>query len=242
MKDWSLTIVLGSLHDGIEQSLTATRESLAHSTSKGDASEGAWLRLLSTYLPSRYQAASAHVADSEGNFSDQIDVVIFDRQYTPFILVHEGSKIIPAESVYAVFEAKQVIDARTVRYAAEKVASVRRLHRTNQPIPHAGGTYKPRPLPEILGGILALESGWKQPLGRHLREALGRGDGSSRLGWLDLGCVAKHGTFQSTDDGGWKILEQPRATTAFLFELIARLQASATVPMLDVRAYAKWIG
>jgi hypothetical protein len=28
---------------------------------------------------------------------------------------------------------------------------------------------------------------------------------------------------------------------AFLFELIARLQAIATVPMIDVRAYAEWL-
>jgi hypothetical protein len=32
-----------------------------------------------------------------------------------------------------------------------------------------------------------------------------------------------------------------KAATAFLFELIARLQACATVPMIDIRAYAKWL-
>ena len=46
-------------------------------------------------LAPRYQAATAHVVDSEGNFSDQIDVVVFDRQYSPFIFTFEGQKIIP---------------------------------------------------------------------------------------------------------------------------------------------------
>ena len=32
-----------------------------------------------------------------------------------------------------------------------------------------------------------------------------------------------------------------KAATAFLLELIAKLQASATVPMIDVRAYAEWL-
>ena len=32
-----------------------------------------------------------------------------------------------------------------------------------------------------------------------------------------------------------------RAATAFLLELIARLQVEATVPMIDVRAYAKFL-
>ena len=32
-----------------------------------------------------------------------------------------------------------------------------------------------------------------------------------------------------------------KPATAFLFELIARLQSIATVPMIDIRAYAKWL-
>jgi hypothetical protein len=32
-----------------------------------------------------------------------------------------------------------------------------------------------------------------------------------------------------------------KPATAFLLELIARLQEKATVPMIDVRAYARWL-
>jgi hypothetical protein len=32
-----------------------------------------------------------------------------------------------------------------------------------------------------------------------------------------------------------------KPATAFLFELIARLQDIATVPMIDIRAYASWL-
>src|SRR5207247_1078433 len=106
----------------------------------------------------RYQAATAHVVDSKGVFSEQIDVVIFDRQYSPFIFRYEGQTIIPAESVYAVFEAKQTINAAQVGYAQHKVASVRALHRTSLPIPYARGTYPPKPLIQIYGGLLAFES------------------------------------------------------------------------------------
>ena len=108
-------------------------QSFAHPGTKGDASENAWLDLLSTYLPQRYQAAKAHVVDSRGTFSDQIDVVVYDRQYSPFIFRYEAQTIIPAESVYAVFEAKQTLNAEHVRYARAKVATVRQLHRTSLP-------------------------------------------------------------------------------------------------------------
>jgi hypothetical protein len=123
-----------------------------HPVTKGDASESVWLELLKTYLPKRYQAAKATVVDSAGVFSDQIDVVVFDRQYSPFIFHYQAQTVIPAESVYAVFEAKQSIDTGQVAYARKKVASVRRLHRTSLPIPHAGGIFSPKPLPHILGG------------------------------------------------------------------------------------------
>jgi hypothetical protein len=61
------------------------------------------------------KAATAHLVDCEGKFRDQIDVVVFDRQYSPFIFRYEGQTIVPAESVYAAFEAKQTtIDRHSV--------------------------------------------------------------------------------------------------------------------------------
>lgn len=238
MSSWSLEQLLSSLHDDIQQRLSTARKAFAHPGTKGDASEAVWVKLLETYLPQRYQASSAHVVDSKGVFSDQIDVVIFDRQYSPFIFNYEGQTIIPAESVYAAFEAKQTLNAKLVAYAQEKVASVRSLHRTSLPIPHAGGTYPPKPLPTILGGVLTLESEWSPAMGSPLLDALGKANVGGRL---DLGCVAAHGTFALEADGSYSLAEQGKPATAFLFDLIARLQTSATVPMIDVRSYARWL-
>ena len=141
--------------------------------------------MLETYLPKRYQAAKAHVVDSLGNFSQQIDVVIFDRQYSPFIFTYENETIIPAESVYAVFEAKQTADTRLIAYAQEKVASVRRLHRTSLPIPYAKGVYPAKPLIPILGGLLTFESEWSPALGPSFEKALAADLGDGKL---DIGC------------------------------------------------------
>lgn len=238
MSGWSLPQLLAGLHDDIEQRLRTARAAFGHPVLKGDASETVWLELLKTYLPERYQAARATVVDSTGTFSEQIDVVVFDRQYSPFIFHFEGQAVIPAESVYAVFEAKQAINAAQVGYAQQKVASVRRLHRTSLPIPHAGGTYPPRALPSILGGLLTFESDWKPALGQPLIDSLGSGAAG---GQLDLGCVAAHGMFGCDASGCYAITPQGKPATAFLLELIARLQGAATVPMIDVRAYARWL-
>ena len=239
MTTWSLSQLLAGLHDDIQRRLETCRKSFGHSGTKGDASEKVWLQLLQTYLPQRYQAETAHVVDSQGVFSDQIDVVVFDRQYSPFIFHYEGQIIIPAESVYAVFEAKQSINAAQVEYAQTKVASVRRLHRTSLPIPHAGGVYPAKPLIPILGGILTFDSDWSPPCGAPLEAALAKGDESGRL---DMGCIAACGYFQlNLATGKYDFTLEGKPATAFLFKLISQLQFSGTVPMIDVQAYAHWL-
>lgn len=237
MNNWSLSQLLAGLHDDIEQRLSIARKSFGHPGTKGDASERVWLELLQNYLPQRYQAATGHIVDSQGRFSDQIDVVIFDRQYSPFIFKFQGQIIVPAESVYAVFEAKQVINAEQVKYAQDKVQSVRRLTRTSLPIPHAGGTFPPKPLPYILAGLLALDSNWNPPIGQSLLDSLI----SEPERRLDLGCIAAHGVFGLDETGCYGMRLKGKPATSFLLELIARLQDSGTVPMIDIRAYAKWL-
>ena len=234
---WSLTKMLASLHADIERRLQSVRDTIGHPGVLGDGSEAVWLELLERYLPERYSVARAHVIDSLDNISQQIDVVVFDRQYTPFIFVIEGQKVIPAESVYAVFEAKQVANAGYVKYAQEKTASVRRLHRTSLPIPHAGGTFPAKPPIRILGGLLTLDSDWSPAFGDAAQKALQADTGE---GVLDLGCIASHGHFVR-ENGGFEFYSEPKPATAFLFKLISMLQFSGTVPMIDIEAYARWL-
>jgi hypothetical protein len=239
MSSWALSQLLAGLHDDIQPRLENVRRTFGHPGTKGDASEKVWLELLQKYLPRRYEAAKAHVVDSQGMFSDQIDVVVFDRQYSPFIFNFEGETIIPAESVYAVFAAKQTINRDLVEYAQKKVASVRRVHRTSLPIPHAGGTYDPKPLIPIYGGLLTFESDWNPGLGQPLVHVLTGGDPEGRL---ELGCIAAHGYFSfNKKAGAYELVSGGKPATAFLFKLISELQFSGTVPMIDVQAYAQWL-
>lgn len=140
--------------------------------------------------------------------------------------------------IYAVFEAKQTLTATHVQYAKDKVASVRKLFRTSLPIPHAGGTYSPKPLTYILGGILTFESEWTPPLGDTLITNL---KPKTIEETLDIGCVAAHGLFTCDEKGSHSVLPQSKPATALLLELIARLQSLGTVAMIDTRAYAQWL-
>lgn len=236
--EWTLGEVLGGIHEDISQRLGTARRTLGHSVTLGDASENAWLELLTTYLPRRYEAAKAHVVDAKGAFSQQIDIVIFDRQYSPFVFNYQGQKVIPAESVYAVFETKQILNGRMVAYAQEKVESVRKLERTSLPIPSAGGMLPAKKLHPILGGMLGVDTAWGDPFGAQLVACLSQ---AGELRRLELGCVAAHGIFTTDAAGQPKLTPHRKAATKFLFELIARLQACATAPMIDIAAYGEWL-
>ena len=228
---------------GLQERMIATlevqRETIDHRSTKGTATELQWLAMLEGYLPQRYCATSAFVIDGYGQISDQIDIVIYDRHYSPFLL-HEGNAVyIPAESVYAVLEVKQRIQGHEIAYAGAKGASVRRLRRTSAAIPHAGGLFPPKDPPRILAGLLALESGLKPPMGEGFQQAICALPEESRL---DLGCVLRDGAF-SVDcaSGQPKVELRPRATALiyFFLKLLSRLQAVGTVAAMDYDQYGQ---
>ena len=235
---WSLPKLMQALHEGVEQELKASREAVAHASAKGESTEEVWRTLFTKYLPQRYAAAKATVVDSKGKFSDQIDIVLFDRQYTPLIFEHHGQMVVPAEAVYALFESKQDIRPRFVRYAQKKVASVRRLHRTSAPVQTIDGQRTAAPQP-ILAGFLAWENKWTtRGIEKYLSPLLAADQGEGRL---DFGCIAAYGTFGCQGADCVTSTPHDKAATCFLLELITRLQRMGTAPAIDMGAYARWL-
>jgi len=233
-----LTEILDGLQARLEGELRGNRAAVTHPGARGEASEEDWLRVLHDHLPRRYQANRAFVIDSRGDCSDQIDIVIYDRQYSPFLYNQANQRYIPAESVYAIIEVKQDLTREHVLYAGEKAASVRRLHRTSATIPYAEGTYKARPLPRIVAGIVAYQSSWTPPFGEALRNALAELTADHQL---DVGCALLHGVFEArypNNDGvELAVAEGPRSLVQFLMRLLKQLQALATAPAIDYAAY-----
>ena len=231
-------IFLG-LQEQMIAALSTDREVIQHPTTKGTATELHWLRMLGNYLPKRYSADNAFVLDCEGNRSEQIDVVVYDRQYSPFFFNQDGAKYVPAESVYAVLEVKPELNAATVAYAAEKAESVRGLRRTSAPIPHAGGKFDPKVPPPILAGILTLDSGWNPPFGRPFAESIEKLPAAQ---YLEVGCVLRAGGFDITygENAPEVNVSSPEAALIFFFlRFLARLQAVGTIAALDFGEYGK---
>lgn len=217
--------------------LRGSRQVLEHPGTSGAATESGWRSLVESYLPTRYKVDDGFVLDSEGNVSQQIDLLILDRQYSPVLFETEGQRYFPAESVYGVFEIKQEMSKENVDYAAGKIASVRDLHRTSVAITHAGGTFPARSPIDILGGILTTESSWSPTFGTPFDSAI---NSQIPAGRIDLGCVLANGSFVADFELGQPTIHthDPKLSlVSFVFELLSKLQQVGTVPAMDYRKY-----
>jgi hypothetical protein len=214
-----------SLQEQLIAQMQTSRKFVPHCPTKGAAAERAWLGGLKAYLPERYKADSAFVVDSSGNLSEQIDVVIYDRQYSPLILQQEGVLYVPAESVYAVFDVKHELRRPAIIQAAKKAASVRRLKRTSVAIPHAGGRYEAKSPMEITAGVLTLQSWWAgRRAGESVDKILGELPGES---FIDLGCAVRGGAFEACRASGKLCVEKSTPETAMIFFFFAALASVA---------------
>lgn len=222
--------------------LTGIRGAVDHGGALGDETELAWRDFLARVLPNRYRVGDGFVVDADGWRSDQTDIIVFDRQYSPPLFTAGNVQYIPAEAVYAVFEVKQRIDNRNLRLACAKAASVRSLRRTSAAIPSAGGALEPKPPHRILSGILALSNSYSGNFGEALGDMLAQVPEAQQL---DLGCALNDGSFLvNYREGKVASIESSPASSSlvsFLFRLLAALQSIGTVPAMDYAEYVKAI-
>jgi hypothetical protein len=239
MKKINLQEMMLGLQAQMDAKLSLSRRTLTHPGTIGDFSELEWLTLLSAYLPKRYDADKGFVVDARGAVSDQIDIIIFDRHYTPFVFHQNGAKYIPAEAVYAVVECKQDITLENIRYAARKARSVRSLRRTSSPIVHAAGTLEPKKLHNILAGLVCvggtISAGAKQRLTtlqspEALNYICSLGGIYTQLSDFDLWS-------KNTPPHSYIFKESKLSLVGFVMNLIGDLQRIGTVPAIDIKQY-----
>lgn len=225
-------IFLG-LQDQMICRLNLNRRTHEHPVAKGDASEDEWIDLLSSYLPTRYQVERAFIIDHKGRRSEQIDIVIFDRHYSPFLFKQNGQKYIPAESVYAVFEVKQELNNSLLAYASSKIRSVRQLERTSASIVNCGIPQPPREVPRIIAGFLCLTGSINRAQEKKLLAI-------AEEGRINIGCsLDSHSFLLNECDGTLKLSKKDDALIFFFLHLLELLQAMGTVPPMEISKYAK---
>lgn len=260
--------LFSGLQNQMVAQLNTNREFILHPGSKGDSLENVWIEWLKKYLPNRYCVDKAIIIDSKGNLSNQIDLVIYDQQYTPFVLNQNGIHYIPAEGVYAVFEVKPDfkgnIDGHNfIEYTGIKIESVRKLKRTSVGIINAGKEVEARPLTKILGGILASTNSFShsnnKTIESHIKNLTG-------LQTIEIGCAVDYGSFFVNYKGDENLTNpifeerisnyykdrvfdkvtfstKENSLVTFFLQLTRYLQQSiGTVAAIDLNAYSQSVG
>ncbi len=251
--------LFAGLQRQVEARFSTNREFIKHPGSKGDSLENVWINWLREYLPNRYCVDKAFIIDSNGNLSHQLDLVIYDQHFTPFVFKQDGISYIPAEGVYAVFEVKPEITKEYIEYAGKKIESVRKLFRTSTNIIDRGKSYDPRPLTKIVGGLLAIDSSISLgTVEKHIKSL-------NNLETFDMGCAITKGSFYVEYDGkedldiqnfnerimtyynerminNIEFSKSEYSLVTFFLQLSRYLQQSiGSVAAIDLNAYAKSI-
>jgi len=239
-----LSQALAAEQQVLAKQLELSSGSITHHGCMGEVNEQLFIDVLKHYLPRRYGVEQGIVIDSNGRTSDQIDIVIYDRQYTPPLLKQMSHRYILAEAVYAVLEVKPSINKEYLVYAADKAHSVRRLTRTSVEIPHAGGVYKPKALFPILAGIVGIQAEWSDGLqSASFRQALAKLCGDHTL---SIGLALENQAFSlAYDTYDLQLCHGPvdfsgpaeHSLAWFLFTLLKRLQDLGTCPAVDWLRY-----
>ena len=234
-----------------ENSLRAKLESADfpdHPVAKGDVSEDAWRDFLKRFLPSRFSVISGFIIDAYDEVSKQIDCIIYDKVFTPTFWGESGYTYVPSEAVHAVFEIKPQVDKQYLRQTAEKIESVRVLHRTSAPYMASGRQEEPKPLFHIIGGMLATKMQYKKgieaPAFEKAIHEFQREDPKNRS--IDIILTAFNG-YADYFDTGFPTDRDPHkdwaegAATRGLFRLTRALLLQGTVGAIDLGYYLELV-
>ena len=218
--------------------LEQAKKSITHDGTLGKVTENLFIEILKKYLPKRYKVTGAIIIDSRGETSDQIDIVIYDNQYTNTLLDQSGSIYIPCEAVYGIFEVKQQVNKENLGYTAKKIASVKKLHRTSAEIYHAGGKYPAKKHFTILGGLIAYKAKWKGGLNSNsFEKAFSAFEGDKKV---DCCLAIKSGSFDIYDEDPCLVQKEP-ALIHFIFRLLHKLQKLGTVSAINWCEYLEFL-
>lgn len=78
-----------------------------HNGLSGHCREDYWMKFFRKIIPQKFaMEKSVMIIDSYGNISNEVDIAVFDNQYTPYVFNYGSLKFIPIEAVSVVIECK----------------------------------------------------------------------------------------------------------------------------------------
>lgn len=129
-----LAILLESQLENFAKEFTSTSKTvfydeenkkLIHSGEFGMLREACVRELLSNFLPNIYGVAQGYIIGQNDEISHQCDLIIYHKNYTPYLHTPEEQRFFPIESVIAVGEVKSKMSASILDDALEKLTKIK---------------------------------------------------------------------------------------------------------------------
>ncbi|MBI5415039.1 hypothetical protein HZA38_06035 [Candidatus Peregrinibacteria bacterium] len=100
---------------------------MEHNGEKGNENELILIDFLKDFLPKSYSIGRGFIIDSEGNTSNQCDIVIYDNFYNPNLIRFNSNTYFPVESVYCVIEVKTTIRDQDMKKSFDDMTKIANL-------------------------------------------------------------------------------------------------------------------
>lgn len=219
--------------------------SIPHSGTKGSSREDLLLRFLKKRLPAKYGLDSGHFITADGQWSEQQDIIIYDRFDGPLFENLGHIKVIPIESVLVSIEVKSTLTHDELKSIFGKAVNTRSLAQARK---YLAMPFQPSliPLPLTIGFSFASSLKIEQ-INDQLRKR------APQTG-VDILCVlrdpeGKAGYFLTHQTRNIMLLPEIQGESGnmvlrrFLFEILLHLQALSRFSFQpDLSAYLNVFG
>jgi len=124
----------------LEAEVAVFAKLVTHQGERGRENEAALARVLEAFVPRRYGIGSGLLIDTEGRYSRQTDLVVFEQSDEPAILAQTTQLLFPVENALAAIEVKTTLRNDDIEDCHTKQLSVRQLVPRRE---HSDGTSHP---------------------------------------------------------------------------------------------------
>ncbi len=131
-----MTLNLEKFFESVSKNLENEFENMAslisHRGEAGEGREDVLKKILRKHIPKRYGVDSGFVFDAFGNDSKQMDIIIYEANYTPVFEIVGEKRYFPCETVVAVGQVRTNIGSRKkLADCLDNIKSAKKLDRSN---------------------------------------------------------------------------------------------------------------
>jgi len=124
----SLKQLIDSVAKKLEIDFSEATKQIGHRGAKGTVRETLIVEeFLCKYLPKKIEIMGGEIVSTDGQRSNQTDIVFFDHLNCPVFYDKKDYKIIPIEMVYGVMEVKSKLDSTELEDAFMKINKIKKM-------------------------------------------------------------------------------------------------------------------